>query len=351
MINILISIIFIQLVIFVHELGHYLIAKKVGADVYEFSVGLGPKIFQFKKNETLYTLRAIPLLGHVLFQEIEEDETTESITEIPLSENNLKNKGYLSELSVYLAGPVFNFITAFIVLCGIYIYSGFPTMTIDSVLDKSPAQEAGITKGDTLLAIDNIDIYNWSDVSSTINKLKKDSINLTIQRKDNSIENISVNTIYDKNTNNYSIGISPQFKQDLFKSINYGFKNTIKTIQSNAVAISELFLGWIPGFGNDSYNVELTGPIGTIQTVSKQSKESLDSLLLMFASFNINVGVINLIPLIPVLDGGQAFIRTIEAIRKKSFKENTIVNLKLGGALFLIGLMILTTFKDIVNLF
>lgn len=350
MINILISILFIQLVIFVHELGHYLIARKVGADIYEFSVGMGPKILQFKKNETLYTLRAIPLLGHVLFQELEEDENIDSQTEIQLSKNNLKNKGYFSEVSVYLAGPIFNFITAFIVLCGVSIYTGFPSTTIDTVLDKSPAQEAGIEVGDTILAIENKNIDNWNQISSTINKLKKDSIKITVQKKDSSTEKISVSTIYDKETNHYSIGISPMFKHDLFKSISHGFESTINTIKTNVIAISELFLGWIPGVGNSSYNVELTGPIGTIQTVSEQSKESFSSLLLMFASFNINVGVINLIPLIPVLDGGQVFIRTIEAIRKKTFHENTVFKLKLTGAVFLVGLMVLTTFKDIINL-
>lgn len=353
MFNVLIAILTIQLVIFVHELGHFLVAKKAGVDVYEFSVGFGPKIFQFKKNETTYTLRAIPLLGHVLFDDTEElnEDSNEENKAITLKENSLKSKGYLPELAVYLAGPAFNFLTAFIVLCGIYVFSGFPSTTIGQVINDSPAQIAGIEMGDTILEIDNIKINDWSDISYTINKLKKDEISIKIEKEDNSIKEILVNPNYNKESNYYSIGISPLFKKDIIKSISYGFISTIENIKINVKTISQLFLGWIPGIGDDSQKVELSGPIGTIQTISEESKKSMDSLVSMFVALNINIGVINLIPFVPVLDGGQAFIRTLEAIRRKSFSEDTIIKLKVGGALVLIGLMIFTTLKDIFNLF
>lgn len=347
----IISILFIQLVIFVHELGHYLAAKKAGVDVYEFSIGMGPKIFEFKKNETLYVLRAIPLLGHVLFEELDEDSEDNEYKEIILSENHLKKKGFLTEVSVYLAGPFFNFLTALLVILGIYLFSGFPSTTISTVLKDSPAQYAGIKQGDTILSINDIKINNWDDVSNTINTLKKDEINIKIQKSDGSIKNILTKTQIDNKTNRYSIGITPEYKHNLLESIKSSFVNIARSIKENILALNQLFFGWIPGVGDSSYKVELTGPIGTIQTVSEQVNNSITSLLLMFASFNINVGVINLIPFVPILDGGQTFIRCLEAIRRKSFKTETVFKLKFAGATFLFGLMILTTLKDILNLF
>lgn len=356
MFNILIAILTIQLVIFVHELGHFLVAKKLGIDVYEFCVGFGPKIFSFKKNETVYTLRAIPLLGHVLFDDIDELENKEAndieknnSKPISTSENHIKNKGYLAELAVYLSGPFFNFLAAFIVLCGMYIYSGFPSTTIHEVVLDSPAYIAGIESGDTIVQIENVVINKWEDISTTINKLKKDSINIKVKNSENQLKTIVVEPKYDKDTDFYSIGVSPLFKKDIFKSIGHGFESTINNIIFYIEHISDLILNLFTK--NNNQNVELSGPIGTIQVISEQSKESMSSLISMFVALNINIGVINLIPFIPVLDGGQATIRTFEALSKKKLNENLNFYIKLSGAVVLIGIMIFTTFKDIVNLF
>ena len=362
MINILISIFAIQMVIFLHELGHFLAAKLVKADVYEFSVGFGPKLFQFKRNETVYTFNAIPLFGYVSFSKAEddtpfdEDKNKDDIdTNICLknvSENSLENKGYFQKLLVYLAGPMFNFLTAFILFCLIFTPTGFPSTTIGNIYENTPSQNSALEIGDTIIEINKTEIKEWIDIPQLISSSQGENVTLKVKDKNNNLKEIKLTPTFNKDTQSYSIGISPLYKMDLFKSISYSFSLLIENIKLNAEALFKAFFGWIPVFkDSSSYNLNLSGPVGAIQSISKETSTSSFSTLLILASISISLGIANLVPFIPVLDGGQAFILTIEAIRRKSFSEKTISNLKLGGMLFMVIIMAIATFQDVIKLF
>lgn len=367
MINILISMIAIQMVIFLHELGHFLAAKLVKADVYEFSVGFGPKLFQFKKNETVYTFNAIPLFGYVLFSKKEDEESLDvdknndsldantGVNEINpknISENSLENKNYFQKLLVYLAGPIFNFLTAFILFCLIFIPTGFPSTTIGNIHENTPSQNSTLEIGDTITEINKNEIKEWIDIPQLINSSQGENVVLKVKDKNNNLKEIELTPTFNKDTQSYSIGISPLYKMDLFKSTSYSFSLLIENIKLNTEALFKAFFGWIPIFkDSSSYNLNLSGPVGAIQSVSKETSTSSLSTLLILASISISLGIANLVPFIPVLDGGQAFILTIEAIRRKSFSEKTISNLKLGGMLFMVIIMAIATFQDVIKLF
>lgn len=198
MITALAAIFVFLLIVLVHELGHFITAKIVGVKVHEFAIGMGPKLFQFGKGETKYSLRAIPIGGYVKM-EGEDDESK--------AEGSINNKPVLARIFVFSAGAIMNFVLAIIIFVIIAFLSGAPTIEIDDIAQDSPAYIAGIREGDILKSVNDEDISIWDEYQVIVGGSISKSYNMTILRGNNEIDYIVEPIIKERRL----IGISPKF--------------------------------------------------------------------------------------------------------------------------------------------
>lgn len=332
--------------VFIHELGHFIFAKRAGIYVYEFSLGMGPRIFKFKRknDETEYSIRIFPIGGFVSMA----GEDVEIDKDIP-EEKQMYNKTWLQRFLTVIAGVMFNFILAIILLFIVALNTGSPTNKnyISEISKDYPISKTNIEKGDKILKVNNKKVRNQDMLmlELTINNGK--TINLTIEHKNSEIETIKVKPkkikVDDEVTYKYGIVLENKIEKGIIPSIKYAFTKTFDLLEQMVMIIFYLLTGTL---SIDS----LSGPVGIYNVVGESAKAGLINIIYLIAYLCINVGFINLIP-IPAFDGGRALFLIIEKIRKKKINpkvENTIHAI---GLVLLMILMIVITFNDIVRIF
>lgn len=345
--NLIIFILMLGAIVCIHEFGHFLFAKLTGVYVYEFSIGMGPKIFgkKDKKNETEYCIRLIPIGGFVQLagEEIEDDK------KIP-KERKLQTKKPWQRFLIMFFGAGFNFISAFIIILAVALIWGYATYTpiISNTTKEDPAYIAGLRKGDKILEIDGHKISTLDDASLYLTVSDKTkAAKIKVKTKDNSIKtyNVKPKKIKVKKETTYKYGI--EFKSEkrtgFLGSIKYTFVKTKSLFRQMFVTIEYLFTGKVK-------LSQMSGPVGIYQIVGTQAESGISSLLFLMAYLSINVGFINLLPL-PAFDGGHILFILIEMIRRKPVKreiENIIHSI---GMYLLMALMIYITINDIIKLF
>lgn len=329
MATILGSIIVFLLVVLLHEGGHFMAAKASDIKVNEFAVGMGPKIFQKKKGETLYTLRAIPMGGYCAMEgEDSHSQDSRSFGSAPV----------YKRMIVVVAGAFMNFVLAIVIFTITSLFLGVQTTQVASLMDNMPAKSAGIMPGDRIVSIDNKETKTFAEIIDAINDSKNDQVEVKVLR-DGIDKEFKVNTFKDKEGRKL-IGFTPIIKRSLLTSISAGFKTTFEVVKGVFKALSMLITGKA-GLNN------LSGPVGVIKTIGKSTEQGIISLLFITGLISANLGVINLLP-IPALDGGKFVLLLVEAIRKKPVNEKFETFINLAGFIFLIGLMIfITVFVDL----
>lgn len=329
MATILGSIIVFLLVVLLHEGGHFMAAKASDIKVNEFAVGMGPKIFQKKKGETLYTLRAIPMGGYCAMEgEDSHSQDSRSFGSAPV----------YKRMIVVVAGAFMNFVLAIVIFTITSLFLGVQTTQVASLMDNMPAKSAGIMPGDRIVSIDNKETKTFAEIIDAINDSKNDQVEVKVLR-DGIDKEFKVNTFKDKEGRKL-IGFTPIIKRSLLTSISAGFKTTFEVVKGVFKALSMLITGKA-GLNN------LSGPVGVIKTIGKSTEQGIISLLFITGLISANLGVINLLP-IPALDGGKFVLLLVEAIRKKPVNEKFETFINLAGFVFLIGLMIfITVFVDL----
>ncbi len=327
-----ISAIFIFLVvILIHELGHFLVAKKMNIKVNEFSIGMGPKLIQRDKGETTYSLRMIPLGGYVSMEG--EDESSND----PRSFNNAKVG---PKLAVISAGAIMNFLLA-IVVFSIAIYGiGIPTTEIESVIDDSPAYLSELKQGDRIKAINGIKVDTWDQIVESIsNSDINEEITMEIEREGN-IKKILMKPINEEGRS--IIGIVPAKEKSLTGSIKLGFIQTFAMLMAMFQFIGMILTG-------NTGSLALSGPVGVIEQIGNAAKLGIYDLLMLLGFISVNLGFFNLLP-IPALDGGRIFFLLIEGIRGKKMDPNKEGFVHFIGLVLLLSLMIFVTYKDIIRI-
>lgn len=321
------SIIVFLLVILIHEFGHFAVAKLVGIQVNEFSIGMGPSLYSKRKGETKYSIRALPIGGYVAM----EGEDEESFNPRSFNKSSVSKR-----IAVILAGAVMNFVLAFVVLFIIGYSVGTPVNTIAEFIDPSPAKEAGMQVGDSIIKIENIETSTWEEVSEALASTTEKDINVTVQREN---ETVDLKITRDEDG---KVGIMATSEKSIPGAIAYSFQTTKFIINEMIKFFGRLFRG------NVSIN-EVSGPVGIISVIGSAARTGVLNVLLILAFININVGFFNLLP-IPALDGSKVIILLIEAIRKKPIPQEKEGIINLIGFIFLIGLLIIVTFKDIIQM-
>ena len=334
MITIISSIIIFLLVILIHEFGHFIVAKMNGVSVLEFSIGMGPKLFQRESNGTLYSLRALPVGGYCQLEG--EDEENDS-------PNSLNNQSPLVRLKVILAGAIMNFILAFILLILLMSVSRVST-EVSGVIKDSPAYSSGIQAGDKIVSINGQMLEDGEQVLESIKKSKGD-LDIVLLRNEKS-KNIKVTPRLENNNRKIGVNFQEEYNIKNF-SIVKGFKKGLITFL-NLTGMLYKFLGMLItgqlGLGG------VSGPVGVVKEIGNAAKTGVANLIFLLAYININLGVFNLLP-IPALDGGRAIFILIEMIFGKKISQEKEGYIHMVGLILLLGLIAIVTIKDVIKLF
>ncbi len=345
--TLLLFIIILGLIILIHEGGHFFFAKKMGVYVYEFSIGMGPRIWkrQSKKDETLYSIRLIPIGGFVSLagEEVEDDKT------VPKSKKLQAKKPWQRFLIMFF-GPGFNFISAILILFAIGLFFGSPNMDpiLSDVTAGSRAYEAGLQEEDRILEINGHKISTVDDISLyiAVDNHKK-ATTFKVKQKDGEIKTIKVSPKKQEKDGEvsyvYGIGMSGAKKYGFFPALEYMVKKTGSLFKQMFKTVQYLFTGTI------RVN-QLSGPVGIYSIVGEQSKGGFANILYLIAFLSINVGFLNLLP-IPAFDGGHILFIIIEKIKGSPVKPETENMIHTIGLFLLLALMLYITFQDIVKLF
>lgn len=342
--NLIYFIIVLSVTIMIHELGHFLFAKKFGVHVYEFCLGMGPKIFSKKKNETEYSIRLFPIGGFVSMagEDVEDNEN------IP-KDKHLCNKSWLQRFITLIAGITFNILLAIVLLVVIALIAGAPSneLKIGQIEEQYPISETDIKENDVIKEINGKKVSSYEDLTLELAVNNGKEITITVEHENNKTEDIKVKPILTEKDGQsgylYGFSINREKETGIVNSIKYAFVQT-KNLTVQMVKILFYLIT-----GKLSVN-SLSGPIGIYSIVGTAAAAGFLNVLYLIAYLCINVAIINIIP-IPAFDGGRILFLIIEKIKGSKVNpkiENAIHSV---GFMVLMALMIYVTINDIFRIF
>ncbi len=345
-------IVVIGILVFIHELGHFLAARFCGVGVNVFSLGFGTKILKKRYGRTQYCISAIPLGGYV---KMVGEEPGETLGPVDLKDS-FTNKSLLKRSIIVAAGPLFNFLLAILIFYSLYQFAGvyMAEPVIGKVLDHTPAAGAGIKKGDIIKEINKTPIESFEDIAKIISKGKETKLEIVVQRGSQYLGIVLTpvarpgKNVFGEDIQKYVIGIvgnGKTFHQSLnpLQALWKAFKDTYRLIELTIVSVGKMITGSVSADN-------LGGPIMIAQMAGEQAKAGIMNFAWFIALLSVNLGIINLFP-IPVLDGGHLLFFGIEALTGKSVSEKLREKLmKFGGAV-LIALMVFVFYNDIIRMF
>ena len=339
-------ILILGVIIFIHELGHFIMAKRAGVYVYEFALGMGPKLYSFKrkKDETVYVIRALPIGGFVSMAG-EEVNDKRKVKE----SKKLYAKPWKDRFFIIVSGVVFNFILAWVLLFVVGLINGAPSNQpiIKDLIDDYPIAETDIQPGDQITAVNDVSINTIDRLLLELHIQDGQPVEITYER-DGQIATTEVapeKEILDDGEEVYRYGffLEVNIERGFFNAMQFAFTKSYSLLEQMVLVITYLFQGVL---SLDS----LSGPVGIFSVVGESASAGFMSLILLTALISINVGFINLLPL-PALDGGRLWFLIIEKIKGSPVDPQVENIVHAIGFIFLIGLIVYITLNDIINLF
>lgn len=332
------TIIVFCLIIAMHEFGHFLMAKLTGVTVHEFSIGMGPKIFGFKKSDTDYKFCLLPIGGYVKL----EGEDSESD-----DPNAFGNKKPWQRLLVLAAGAFMNFLLGFVLFIFWCSFSqGFTTNVVDNVMSQSAFEKADIREGDIIIRMEGdkykTSVHDYYDIYYFSYKNGVGKTKITFERDgERFIKEISPQ--YDESVKREVFGFTPAVeKPSPTAIISAAYRQSIFVIKIVVSSFSDLLKG--------SVRVsDMSGPVGIVNEIGSAAKQGLHNVIYLAGLISINLGVVNLLPL-PALDGGRIIFVLIEMIRRRPIDKNKEGMVHFIGFALLILLMLFITYTDIMKL-
>lgn len=344
------------LLIFVHELGHFLFAKLFGVRVLKFSLGFGPKVIGKVWGETEYVISALPLGGYVkMFGENPDEQN------VPDQEKQVAfaHKTVLQRFLIILAGPFFNLAFPVLLFFFLFLVVGVPeqveTTRVGMVSEDSPASVAGIQAGDEILGINGQPTEKWVDVLNGVKESGGEMITIRLERDGMPME-LQLKPTLDDAKNVFGEVVEERYMIGIVKD-NELIYNQVGIIQAFQDALTQTWMfvyltgmGFVKIIQQVIPASELGGPILIAQLAGEQMREGWINLTYFIGILSVNLGILNLLP-IPVLDGGHLVFLTIEAIRRKPMEEKAQIIAQQIGLAFLGTLMIFVFYNDIARLF
>jgi regulator of sigma E protease len=348
--SILAAVVGLGVLIVFHEFGHFLLAKLSGVGVLTFSVGFGPKLWVKKRGETEYALSAFPLGGYV---KMVGEDPEEEVKAVDL-ERSFAHKSLLKRTAIVAAGPGFNLLLAVFLLMIVFLFYGVPVLSnlVGAVEPESPAAQAGIQKGDRIVAVDGQAVTTWDDLSSAIKQSGGEPLDLRVQRSGQEAamtvqpRKREAKNIFGELKEDWMIGIGSQVsieKGDPGLAVSRAFVQTYEYSKLTLIGLYKMIT-------REVSPRNLGGPILIAQMAGQQAQEGIGSFLAFLAVLSINLGVLNLLP-VPVLDGGHLFFFAIEAIIGRPVSLKYREKAQQVGIFLLLLLMIFAFANDIFRLF
>ena len=334
---ILIAILFFELIIIIHEGGHFVAARLMKIKVNEFSIGMGPKIFSFTKGATKYSLRWI-LFGGYCAMEGEDEDSEES--------GSFYKKSVGARLFVVAAGAVMNLILGFLIIVCI-VSSGdlIGTPTVAKFDENAVSAASGLQAGDTIKSIDGMRVYTATDVETGLSRSPDGNVQMVVERNG---EDVSLDVTF----------AMQEYEGRQFINMDFWLLGKEKTVGGVLQSSCGMFVSYVrmiflsvADLLSGRYGLsDLSGPVGTVSVVSTAVKTSVTSMLRIMALLTVNVGLFNLFP-IPALDGWRFFILLGEGIFKKKLPPKWEYAINAAGLVVLLGIMVIVTFSDVTKLF
>lgn len=348
-------IIVLGVLVFIHEFGHYITAKKSDIMVSEFALGFGPKLLSKEVGETVYSIRAIPLGGfcNMVGEFPADDSMPEEEREVydQAKENGrlFTQKSAFKRLAVILMGPIMNFLLAAFIFILVFAVFGVPTSTTEEailgeVIPQQPAAEAGLRANDRILAINGQEINSWEEMSELIRANAEQQIIIRYQRSE-VVNTINLTPVLSEDSNQGVIGVYPQLVREsvsIGRSINLGISQTYQVFKMTILGFVQMF--------RDSSTEDIGGPIMIASIIGQAARVGLLNVLNWTAIISINLGIINLLPF-PALDGGRILFIIIEMVRGKAVDPRKESYVHMIGFAILMLLMIFIIYNDLMRTF
>ena len=338
--NVIAAIVAFSVMIVVHELGHFLVAKRAGVTVYAFAIGFGPRLAGFTRGGTTYAFNLLPFGGYVRMAGEDMDDSG--------GEGSFRAKSVWQRMAVVAAGPAMNLFLAFVLYVGMALAIGVPvgaSARIGELMSGWPAQQAGLRPGDTIVAIDGVPMESGQQVIDTIHRRPNEVLRLTIARGTEQFE-VSVRSRLDPRQNIGLIGFRPEAIRERMgpaRAVAWG----AGTIGATVSLIFSTVVGLFRGGG--AVLDQLAGPVGAVKFLGEAGAAGSEIFIYTAAGLSIMIGVFNLLPL-PALDGGRLLFLVVEAFRRRSLDARREGYVHLVGFVLLIALLVILTVRDLGRL-
>ncbi|MGE5507046.1 MAG: RIP metalloprotease RseP [Chitinophagales bacterium] len=339
------------LMVFAHEFGHFALAKRVGIKVEEFALGMGPRLVGWRRGETLYSLRLLPVGGFCKMAGEDAAGGGLSAEKVPEAERarQFGAKPPFQRALVLAAGPVMNFVLAALVYAALFSLFGIPTgyvegAVVGEVSPGTPAAEAGLLPGDHILKVDDVPVRTWEQMAERVSTQPGRPLTLTIKRAGRSGElrlKVTPQPLQRPDGRGVIgfIGVvrrsSEVQKVGFLEALRLGFLQTLQVILAMLSGLCQLVTGRAQG--------PVTGPVGIARMTGQAARYGLNSLLELTAFLSINLGIVNLLP-VPALDGGRLVFLGVEAVRGRP------LNPEKEGFIHFLGFAVLMLFLAVVTL-
>ncbi len=338
--------------VFLHELGHFLVAKKAGVGVLTFSIGFGPKILVRRYGETEYCISAFPLGGYV---QMMGEDPREQVLDAD-RDRSFAEKSLAARSAIVVAGPAANLVLAVVVFMMVFLIFGVPyrTAEIGRVQPDSPAVGAGLQAGDRIVMIGDQDIRSWDELSSAVRESEGRALELGVARDGREFV-VSLRptrgqtaNILGETEDVWLIGVqgAGSVEVDRLNPFTAAWLAVTRTVELTLLTVevlAKMVVGRV-----DSANIG--GPLMIAQAAGEQAQRGLANYLFLVALLSINLGVLNLLP-IPMLDGGHLLFFLIETVRGKPLGQQQRERAQQFGLVLLIGVMIYAFYNDLARIF
>lgn len=326
------------MLITVHELGHFLVAKGTGMLVTEFSIGFGPKLIQKKVGETLYSLRMCPLGG---YNRIAGMEPGEAVTP-----RGFNGRPLWARMLVILAGPFMNFLLPFLLFFGIFAVSGLTLPVnkpvVGSLMEGYPGAAAGLQAGDRLVSINGRKLEKWNDINSLVQENGPKPGKVVI-RRDGREMTLTLQPRFDGESKRFLIGVRPPLEHrqlSLWESLKTAGLAVGKTTVAMVDGLRKMITGKV--------RADIAGPIGVAHMAGDVAAQGAVPYLEFMAFLSLNLAVLNLVP-IPALDGGQFLVLVVEGLLGHALAPKAKEIIQMIGVACIVALTIFATMHDLLQ--
>ncbi|NLX18511.1 MAG: RIP metalloprotease RseP [Desulfobulbus sp.] len=353
--SVLSFIVVLGVLIFVHELGHFLLAKAFGVRVLKFSLGFGNKLIGWQRGDTEYLISAFPLGGYVKMFGEQRGEPVE-----PAEQHcSFSHKKVWQRFGIVFGGPFFNLLFAVLLFFSIFMVAGIPepvdSTRIGEVTEGSVAEAAGLKKGDLIVTINGNPVMSWMEVSDTIKNSQGQEVTLLVARQGQEMV-FTARPSMEKVKNLFGEEVGERYMLGIVRSDEIRYKDTTFMESGEAALIQTWNLGYLTVMGIVKMiqrvipASELGGPIRIAELTGQQLEAGWMNLLYFMGLLSVNLGILNLLP-IPVLDGGHLVFLSLEALRRRPLSERAMEVSQRVGMAILGTLMIFVFYNDILRLF